>query len=84
MGVVVVIAYGVLAAAVVAGGVVLARMVWRGFGRRERKPVARAAHDRRRGTAPVAWERRVRSRRLEDLARSFLEGFEGREGAGTR
>ena len=84
MDVVVVIAYGVVAAAAVAGGIVLARVIWHRLGRSERKPVHRAAHDRRRRTAPVVWERRVRPRRLEDVAKSFLDGFDKGIGAGAR
>ncbi len=83
MDVVVMIAYGVVAAAAVAGGIVLARIVWRKFGRGERAMVERAARDRRRRTAPVMWDRRVRPRRLEDVAKGFLEGFDARTRTGS-
>ena len=83
MDIVIVIAYGVVAAAAIAGGIVLARMIWRKLERRERPPmVQRAERDRRRRTAPVMWDRRVRARRLEDVAKGFLDGFD--KGMGAR
>jgi hypothetical protein len=84
MDVVVVVAYGVIAAAAVAGGIVLARLVWRRLAPPARVQVRRSAVDRRRRSTPVAWERRLRARRLEDVAKGFLEGFNGGAGAGVR
>jgi hypothetical protein len=85
MDMVIVIAYGVVAAAAIAGGIVLARVIWLKLGHREPvAPVQRAEHDRRRRTAPVMWDRRVRARRLEDVAKGFLGGFDKGMGAGAQ
>ncbi len=84
MDVVVMIAYGVLAVAVVGGGFALSRASWRWLARRERRHVQRAARDRRRRSLPVAWDRRVRPRRLEDAATVFLNRVDRGVGVGTR
>jgi hypothetical protein len=84
MDVVIVSAYAVVAAGAVAGGIVLARLLWRRVRPRERGTVERAGRDRRQREEPVVWDRRVRPRRLEDLAKGFLAGFDGGTGAGAR
>jgi len=84
MDFVVVIAYGVLAAAVVGGGIALTWAGWRWIARREGRHVQRASLDRRRRSLPVAWDRRVRPRRLEDAARGFLTRVDRGLGAGTQ
>jgi hypothetical protein len=84
MNIIIVIAYGLVAAAAVAGGILLARPVWLNVRRHERPMVQRATRDRRQRTAPVMWNRRVKARRLEDVAKGFLDGFDKGMGAGTR
>jgi hypothetical protein len=71
---VVVMAYTIVGAAVVAGGILIARVVWRRLGFDKRRFVERARRDRRQHTVPVAWDRRVWPRRLDDLTKGFVAG----------
>ncbi|OFV80357.1 MAG: hypothetical protein A2Y78_09015 [Acidobacteria bacterium RBG_13_68_16] len=72
MDIVVVIAYGIMAAAAFVGLFVLARVVWRKLPRRGRARANRSTRDRRKRMAPVLWDRRGGPRRLEDVAKGFL------------
>ena len=84
MDIVVVIAYGVMAAAAVVVCVFFTRFVWRKLPRHTQARANRAARDRRKRAAPVLWDRRLGPRRLEDVAKGFLASVDKGVDGGPR
>jgi hypothetical protein len=63
MNVVMVLAYAIVGTAGIAGGILIARVVWRAPRFHERRFVERDPRDRRQRAVPVARDRRVWPRR---------------------